>query len=68
MHDMEALAKLSVVERDTELKSILKSLSALRRGEQGVTLPTEWEGVYGKIAAEFTSTRWWTSCDRSPPK
>ncbi|WP_411880385.1 HAMP domain-containing protein [Polaromonas sp. YR568] len=50
---MEALAKLSVVERDTELKSILKSLSALRRGEPGVTLPTEWEGVYGKIAAEF---------------
>jgi HAMP domain-containing protein/signal transduction histidine kinase/DNA-binding response OmpR family regulator len=50
---MEALAKLSVIERDTELKSILKSLSALRRGESGVTLPTEWEGVYGKIAAEF---------------
>ena len=50
---MEALAKLSVVERDPELKSILKSLSALRRGETGVTLPTEWEGVYGKIAAEF---------------
>jgi len=50
---MEALTKLSVVERDTELKSILKSLSALRRGEAGVTLPTEWEGVYGKIAAEF---------------
>jgi signal transduction histidine kinase/CheY-like chemotaxis protein/HAMP domain-containing protein len=50
---MEALAKLSVVERDTELKSILKSLSALRRGESGVTLPTEWEGIYGKIAAEF---------------
>ena len=50
---MEALTKLSVVERDTELKSILKSLSAFRRGESGVTLPTEWEGVYGKIAAEF---------------
>ena len=31
MNDMEALTKLSVVERDTELKSILKSLSALRR-------------------------------------
>jgi signal transduction histidine kinase/DNA-binding response OmpR family regulator/HAMP domain-containing protein len=53
MNDMEALAKLSVVERDTELKSILKSLSALRRGELAVTLPAEWEGVYGKIAAEF---------------
>ncbi len=50
---MEALAKLSVIERDTELKSILKSLSALRRGESGVTLPTEWDGIYGKIAAEF---------------
>ena len=45
---MEALAKLSLVERerDNELKSILKSLGALRRGEAGVMLPTEWEGVF----------------------
>ena len=32
---------------------MLKALSAFRRGEQGVTLPTEWDGLYGKIAAEF---------------
>lgn len=50
---MEALAKLSVVERDAELKSILKSLGALRRGEAGVTLPTEWEGVQRSQQAGF---------------
>ena len=32
---------------------MLKALSAFRRGERGVTLPTEWDGIYGKIAAEF---------------
>ncbi|MDF2467434.1 MAG: putative histidine kinase, atypical hybrid, partial [Ramlibacter sp.] len=32
---------------------VLKALGAFRRGEPGVTLPTEWDGVYGKIAAEF---------------
>ena len=31
----------------------MKALGAFRRGESGVTLPTEWDGVYGKIAAEF---------------
>jgi hypothetical protein len=51
---MEVLAKLPAAEhRDGDLKAVLKALSAFRRGEQGVTLPTEWEGVYGKIAAEF---------------
>ena len=32
---------------------MLKALSALRRGDAKVTLPTEWEGLYGKVAAEF---------------
>ena len=51
---MEVVAKLpSVDQRDSELKLVLKALSAFRRGEGGVTLPTEWDGVYGKIAAEF---------------
>jgi HAMP domain-containing protein/signal transduction histidine kinase/DNA-binding response OmpR family regulator len=62
---MEAIAKLSVVERDSELKSILKSLSALRRGDAGITLPTEWEGVYGKIAAEFNQLSAMTSATTS---
>src|SRR5690349_16308691 len=65
MNDMEALAKLSVVERDAELKSILKSLGALRRGEAGVTLPTEWEGIHGKIAAEFNQLSAMTSATTS---
>src|SRR5205085_3031539 len=40
-------------QRDTELKQVLKALGAFRRGETGVTLPTEWDGIYGKIATEF---------------
>ncbi|AMO25651.1 hypothetical protein UC35_21720 [Ramlibacter tataouinensis] len=39
--------------RDEELKQVLKALSAFRRGETGVTLPTEWDGLHGKIAGEF---------------
>ncbi len=51
---MEVVAKLpSVDQRDSELKQVLRALGAFRRGESGVTLPTEWDGVYGKIAAEF---------------
>jgi signal transduction histidine kinase/HAMP domain-containing protein/DNA-binding response OmpR family regulator len=51
---MEVLAKLpSADRRDSELKLVLKALGAFRRGETGVTLPTEWDGIYGKIAAEF---------------
>ncbi|HXD41009.1 MAG TPA: HAMP domain-containing protein, partial [Ramlibacter sp.] len=51
---MEVVAKLpSTDRRDSELKAVLKALGAFRRGEAGVTLPTEWDGVYGKIAAEF---------------
>src|SRR5215213_9991469 len=51
---MEVVAKLpSADQRDSELKLVLKALSAFRRGETGVTLPTEWDGVYGKIATEF---------------
>ena len=51
---MEVVAKLpSTDQRDNELKQVLKALGAFRRGESGVTLPTEWDGVYGKIAAEF---------------
>ena len=51
---MEVVAKLPVTEqRDTELALLLKALGAFRRGEGGVTLPTDWEGVWGKLAAEF---------------
>ncbi|WP_227494283.1 hybrid sensor histidine kinase/response regulator [Ramlibacter pallidus] len=51
---MEVLAKVPSAEhRDGDLKLVLKALSAFRRGEHGVTLPTEWDGLYGKIAAEF---------------
>ena len=52
--NMEVVAKLPAAgQRDSELKQVLKALGAFRRGEIGVTLPTEWDGVYGKIAAEF---------------
>ncbi len=51
---MEVVAKLPAVDqRDKELGQILKAMSAFRRGETGVTLPTEWDGVLGKIAGEF---------------
>jgi len=51
---MEVLAKLPVTEqREPELGQLLKALGAFRRGENGVTLPTEWDGAWGKIAAEF---------------
>src|SRR5690606_31789113 len=40
-------------QRDGDLKMVLKALSAFRRGEPGVTLPSEWDGLYGKIASEF---------------
>src|SRR5437868_2612245 len=51
---MEVVAKLPTAEqRDSELKQVLKALGAFRRGEAGVTLPTEWDGIYGKIATEF---------------
>ena len=51
---MEVVTKLpSAEQRDSELKMLLKALGAFRRGEAGVTLPTEWDGVYGKIASEF---------------
>ncbi len=51
---MEVLAKLpSAHPWDGELTLVLKALRAFRRGESGVMLPTEWDGIYGKIAAEF---------------
>ena len=52
---MEVLAKLPSIDRreNGELKLVLKALGAFRRGEIGLTLPTEWDGIYGKIAAEF---------------
>ncbi|MGC1172244.1 HAMP domain-containing protein [Polaromonas sp.] len=50
---MEALARLPLIERDTELKTLLKALSALRRGDPKASLPTDWDGLYGKVAAEF---------------
>jgi HAMP domain-containing protein/signal transduction histidine kinase/CheY-like chemotaxis protein len=51
---MEVVAKLPTAEqRDSELKTILTAIGAFRRGERGVTLPTEWDGTFGKIAAEF---------------
>src|SRR4051812_31116681 len=51
---MEVVAKLPTADqRDSELKQVLKAISAFRRGEAGVTLPSEWDGLYGKIAAEF---------------
>jgi hypothetical protein len=51
---MEVVAKLpSAEQREGDLKLLLKALSAFRRGESGVTLPSEWDGLYGKIAAEF---------------
>src|SRR5215213_2093252 len=51
---MEVVAKLPTVDqRDSELRQVLKALGAFRRGEGGITLPTEWDGVYGKIASEF---------------
>jgi HAMP domain-containing protein/signal transduction histidine kinase/DNA-binding response OmpR family regulator len=53
-NSMEVVAKLpSTDQRDSDLRIVLKALGAFRRGETGVTLPTEWDGVYGKIAAEF---------------
>jgi hypothetical protein len=43
---MEVVAKLPTADRhDSDLKAILKALGAFRRGEVGVTLPTEWDGV-----------------------
>ncbi|MFL6693143.1 MAG: hypothetical protein ACJ8GO_09295, partial [Ramlibacter sp.] len=51
---MEVLAKLpSTEQRDRELTQLLKALGAFRRGEGGVTLPTDWDGIFGKLAAEF---------------
>jgi hypothetical protein len=51
---MEVVAKLPAAEqRDGELKTILKAIGAFRRGESSVSLPTEWDGTFGKIAAEF---------------
>jgi hypothetical protein len=49
---MEVVAKLPAAEqRDGELKTILKAIGAFRRGESSVSLPTEWDGTFGKIAA-----------------
>ncbi len=51
---MEVVAKLPKTgERDNELSMLLKALGAFRRGESGVTLPTDWEGAWGRIATEF---------------
>ncbi|MES2512035.1 MAG: HAMP domain-containing protein, partial [Pseudomonadota bacterium] len=50
---MEAIAKLPVTERDTQLKVILKTLKAFRRGDAGVSLPSDWGGLHGDIAQEF---------------
>jgi hypothetical protein len=51
---MEVVTKLPTADqRESELKQVLKALGAFRRGEMGVTLPTEWDGLYGKISNEF---------------
>ena len=44
---MEVVAKLPAAEqRESELKIILKAIGAFRRGNRGVTLPTEWDGFF----------------------
>ncbi|RYF62110.1 MAG: hypothetical protein EOO22_28230, partial [Comamonadaceae bacterium] len=59
---MEVVAKLPATEqRDGDLRQVLAALSAFRRGEPGVTLPTEWDGVLGKIATEFNELSGQTS-------
>ncbi|HYF19537.1 MAG TPA: HAMP domain-containing protein, partial [Ramlibacter sp.] len=51
---MEVVAKLPIAEqRATELRHLAKALNAYRRGEGGVTLPTDWDGEWGKVAREF---------------
>ncbi|HYW57942.1 MAG TPA: HAMP domain-containing protein [Polaromonas sp.] len=52
---MEAIARLPVVARDKEieLETLLKAMEALRRGDPNVALPTEWDGIFGKLATEF---------------
>ncbi|WP_341913458.1 HAMP domain-containing protein [Polaromonas sp. YR568] len=50
---MAALAGQPLVERDTELKTLLEALNALRRGDANVSLPTGWDGIHGKLAEEF---------------
>uniref|UniRef100_UPI002FCB7CAA HAMP domain-containing protein n=1 Tax=Ramlibacter sp. TaxID=1917967 RepID=UPI002FCB7CAA len=51
---MEVVAKLPKTgERDNELSLLLKALGAFRRGEGGVSLPTDWDGAWGRIAREF---------------
>ncbi len=52
---MEAIARLPVVARDkeVELQTLLKAMEALRRGDANIVLPADWDGIYGKLAAEF---------------
>ncbi|MEJ7932039.1 response regulator [Ramlibacter sp. AN1015] len=40
-------------QRERELRMILQALGALRRGDADASLPTEWEGLAGRVAAEF---------------
>jgi hypothetical protein len=36
-----------------QLTSILSALTALQRGDASVRLPTEWSGLFGKVAEVF---------------
>ncbi|TFZ03186.1 hybrid sensor histidine kinase/response regulator, partial [Ramlibacter rhizophilus] len=51
---MEVVAKRDPADwRERELAAILQALGAFRRGDSGVSLPTDWGGIHGRIAAEF---------------
>src|SRR6478609_147560 len=45
----------SVDGQDFNLNTLLKSLSALKKGDFTVRLPVEWMGVGGKVADAFNS-------------
>ncbi|MCE7887414.1 MAG: response regulator [Alphaproteobacteria bacterium PRO2] len=48
-----ALLEKNVADHDSEMSVLLNALIAMKKGQHGVRLPVEWEGVAGKVADAF---------------
>jgi hypothetical protein len=48
-----AVLEKNVIDHESEMSVLLSALIAMKKGQHGVRLPVEWEGVAGKVADAF---------------
>jgi HAMP domain-containing protein len=48
-----AVLEKNVIDHESEMSVLLSALIAMKKGQHGVRMPVEWEGVAGKVADAF---------------